>query len=300
MKMLSGIIVLLLSVTLAACGDSANDSESRNAATAQAPTPASAMRSGYAPIGPLNMYYEVHGSGSPLLLIHGAVSTIDTSFGVVLPTFAKQRQVIAIEQQGHGHTADVDRPLSFEQMADDAASLLRHLKIEKADVMGHSDGGNVALALAIRHPDLVRKLVIAGTNYTPAGLEPEIYKLIEEGATKPKEEAVKDIPPQFAKAYAEVAPNPENWPTLVSKVMKKGASFKGWTPNQIRSIAAPTLIVLADRDQLRLEHAAEMFRLHRQAQLAVLPGKDHITLVESEMIGPLVLSFLDAPMPEGN
>ena len=142
--------------------------------------------------------------------------------------------------------------------------------------------------------------MVAGTNYNNDGLEPEVLKLIKAGATKPKEEVVKDIPPQFAKAYAKVAPEPGNWATLVSKIMKQGASFKGWTPDQIRSIAAPTLIVVADRDIARPEHAAEMFRLHRHAQLAVLPGKDHITLVENEILSPLVLSFLNAPIPEGN
>ena len=140
MKMISRTIVLLVSVALAACDGRVRDGDGRNVTTAQAPTPASAVRSGYAPIGPLDMYYEVHGSGNPLLLIHGAVSTIDTSFGTTLPALAKQRQAIAIEQQGHGHTANVDRPLTFEQMADDAAGLLRHLKIEKADVFGYSDG----------------------------------------------------------------------------------------------------------------------------------------------------------------
>lgn len=262
---------------------------------------ATANRSGYAPIGPLRMYFEVHGSGSPVLLIHGAISTIDTSFGTLLPALAKKRRVVAIEQQGHGHTADIDRPLTFEQMADDAAALLRHVGIAKADAVGYSDGGNVAFALALRHPQVVRKLVVAGTNYNNDGLVPEIRQLIEAGARMPEADVVKDAPPQLRAAYVKVAPQPGNWPKLVSKIMKQGASFQGWTPEQIRSIAAPTLIVLADRDMVRPEHAVEMFRLLRHAQLAILPGRDHMTLVENgEALVPIVKTFLDAPMPHAD
>jgi pimeloyl-ACP methyl ester carboxylesterase len=124
---------------------------------------ATAAKSGYAPVNGLSMYYEIHGTGRPLVLLHGGGSTIDTSFGEVLPSFAKTRQVIAFEQQGHGHTADVDRPFTFEQSADDAASLLRFLEIERADFFGYSNGGNIALQIGIRHPRVVRKLIMART-----------------------------------------------------------------------------------------------------------------------------------------
>jgi pimeloyl-ACP methyl ester carboxylesterase len=257
-----------------------------------------APRSGYASIGPLRMYYEVHGAGEPVLLIHGGVSTIDTSFGTILPELSKRRQVIAIESQGHGHTADVDRPLTFEQMGDDAAALLRHLQIPRADVVGYSDGGNVALALAMRHSALVRKIVVMATNYNNDGLTPEVRGLMEKAASASEAEVIKNVPPRYSKAYADVAPQPSNWPKLVSKVMKQGTAFPGWTPDQVRSIAAPTLIVLADRDIVTPEHAAAMFRLHKQAQLAVVPGRDHFTLVEqSAPLLPMLNEFLSAPMP---
>jgi pimeloyl-ACP methyl ester carboxylesterase len=125
--------------------------------------PSSDAQTGYAPVDDLSMYYEVHGSGRPLILLHGAYMTIDM-MGAILSGLAKTRQVIAVEQQGHGRTADVDRPLTYERMADDTAALVRHLEIDNADVVGYSMGGGIALQLAIRHPDLVRKLVVASTS----------------------------------------------------------------------------------------------------------------------------------------
>ncbi len=129
----------------------------------------------YAPVNGLNIYYEIHGEGEPLVLLHGGGSTIETSFGTILPALAKTRKVIAFEQQGHGHAADVDRPFSFEQSADDAAALLRFLKIDKADFFGYSNGGSIALQIAIRHPDLVRKLIVASAMYKRDRLYPEFW-----------------------------------------------------------------------------------------------------------------------------
>jgi pimeloyl-ACP methyl ester carboxylesterase len=131
----------------------------------------------YAEVNGLNMYYEVHGTGQPLVLLHGANMTID-AMGEVVPALAKTRQVIAVELQGHGHTADIDRPLSYEQMADDIAALLRHLGIEQADVFGYSMGGGVALQVAIRHPEVVRKLVVASVSYTSDGMHSELLEMI--------------------------------------------------------------------------------------------------------------------------
>lgn len=281
---------------LTACG-SPGDETPKGVPKSQ--TANAAVRSGYAPVNGLRMYYEVHGAGSPVLLIHGAISTIQTSFGQILPALAKQRRAIAIEQQGHGHTADTDRPLNFDQMADDAAALLRHLKVGRADIVGSSDGGHVAFDLATRHPDLVRKLVILDGNYSNEGLVPEIRAAIESGAGKPEAEVVKGIPPQFQRAYAEAAPQPDQWPSLVSKVMKQGAAFKGRTREQIRAISAPTLLVFADRGQSTPQHMVEMFQIHENAQLAIVPGSDHITLVEKkgQILTPILLDFLAAPMP---
>src|SRR5215216_6589926 len=137
-----------------------------------------ASKTGYAPVNGLQMYYEIHGTGRPMVLLHGAYMTID-AFGPLLPALAASRQVIAVELQAHGHTGDIDRPLSYEQMADDTAALLGHLGIESADVFGYSMGGGAALQVAIRHPDRVRKLVVASAGYRYDGGHPEMYAMIE-------------------------------------------------------------------------------------------------------------------------
>src|SRR5215216_3166426 len=133
----------------------------------------------YALVNGLNMYYEIHGTGMPLVLLHGALSATGTSFGMVLPALAKTRQVISVELQAHGHTADIDRPLSIEQMGEDVAALLRQLNIEQADLFGYSMGAGVALMVAIKHPDRVRKLVLASVTYNTDGLHPGLMKGLE-------------------------------------------------------------------------------------------------------------------------
>jgi pimeloyl-ACP methyl ester carboxylesterase len=261
-------------------------------------------RNGYASVNGLEMYYEIHGTGRPLVLLHGALTTIDTSFGKVLPAFAETRQVIAVEQQAHGRTADIDRPLSYEQMADDTAALLRQLGIEQADLFGYSMGGGIALQIAIRHPDLVRKLVAAAASYSNDGIYPEIL----EGIQNLKPEDLAGSP--FQEAYARVAPDRENWPTLLAKVRQLVGGFEGWPAGDIQSIEAPALLIVGDSDIVRPEHAVEMFRLLGggvagdiaglpRSQLAVLPGTTHITLVDrADWLISMVTEFLDAPMPE--
>ena len=264
------------------------------ATTANHPTPA--VRSGYAPVNGLKMYYEVYGSANgkapPLVLLHGGGSTIQTSFGKVLPALAKTRRVIAFEQQGHGRTADiVDRPFTFEQSADDTAGLLRHLNIGKADFFGYSNGGNIALQMAISHPGLVRKLVVESAMFHRDGCDPGFWKSFEHA--KPG-----DMPAELREAYLGVAPHPEELPTFFAKSVQRMLNFKGWTPEDIQSINAPILVMIADRDIVRPEHAVLMFRLLPNAQLAVLPGTDHMTIVNrSDWLVPMIETFLDSPMP---
>jgi pimeloyl-ACP methyl ester carboxylesterase len=243
---------------------------------------------GYAAVNGLKMYYEIHGAGKPLVLLHGAFG-----WATVYPTLAKNRQVIAIELQGHGHTADIDRPLTYEQMADDTALLLKQLKIEHADFFGYSMGGNVALAIAIRHPSLVGKVAINGSHYSEMAdaYEPEALKQFN------------SLPANFAPAvlkdpYDKAAPDPKQWPVLVAKVKKMGQEFKGFARDDMKSIKAPVLITLGDRDGVRLEHAVEMFRLIPNAQLAVFPSGDHLLLWMSPatVLTPIA-AFLDAPAP---
>jgi pimeloyl-ACP methyl ester carboxylesterase len=263
----------------------------------------SESKGSYASVNGLRMYYEMHGSGRPLLLLHGGLSTIETSFSKVVPAFAQSRQVIAIEQQAHGHTADIDRPLTDQQMAEDTAALLHQLTIETADFFGYSLGSEIALELAMRHPSLVRKLVLASPAYRRDGVYSEIWQGIETS----KVEDLAGSP--FQAAYARTAPKPEDWPTLIAKNKQHDREFAGWSPEEIQSIKAPTLLIIGDSDIVRPEHAVELFRLLGggvigdvaglpNAQLAVLPGTTHLTLVErAEWLLSMITAFLDAPMP---
>jgi pimeloyl-ACP methyl ester carboxylesterase len=263
----------------------------------------------YAEVNGLNMYYEIHGTGQPLVVLHGAYMTID-AMGEVVPALAETRQVIAVELQGHGRTADIDRPLSYEQMADDVAALIEHFAIEKVDVFGYSMGGGVAFQVAIRHPEVVRKLVVASASYTSDGMHPELLEMIptltpEVFAGSPIEEA-----------YLRTAPNPDDFPTLVAKLKRLDMEPFAWPPEDIRGIAAPTLLIVGDSDAIRLEHAVELFQLLGggvmgdladlpKSQLAVLPGTTHFVppgsavLDRADWLLSIIPPFLDAPMPEG-
>ena len=260
-------------------------------------------QTGYAPVNGLSMYYEVHGSGRPLVLLHGALSTTEVDFGAVLPALAKTRQVVAVEQQAHGHTADIDRPLTIRHMADDTRGLLRHLGIEQADIFGYSMGAGIALQIAGQHPELVRKLAVASLAYRHDGLHPGLL----DGLEQVTPEALAGTP--FEASYANTAPNPADWPTLVAKVTEFNRNVPEWPPDVIRSLAAPTLLIIGDSDIVRPEHAVEMFRLLGggvvgdvaglpRSQLAVLPGTTHITLVHrADWLSSMIGAFLDAPVP---
>jgi pimeloyl-ACP methyl ester carboxylesterase len=262
-------------------------------------------QSGYIPVNGLHMYYEIYGSGLPLVLLHGNLSTITTSFGKVLPALCASRQVIALEQQGHGHTADIDRPFSVEQWALDTAAVLGQLEVERADFFGYSSGGAVALEIALHSPALVRKLIWAGgTSYQRDGLYPELQAA---GETMKPEDL--DGSP-FQLAYAAVAPHPEHWHQLVSKVGELDRATVGWSSETIRSVKAPMLLMIGDSDIVRPEHVVEMFRLVGggvagdlaglpRSQLAVLPGTTHVTLTDrAEWLTSMALAFLDSPVEE--
>jgi len=247
--------------------------------------------SAYAPVNGVSLYYEVHGQprpgAVPLVLLHGGGSTIETSFGKLLPLLSKDRQVIAFEQQGHGHTADVrDRPFSFRQSADDAAALLRHLQLEKADFFGYSNGGHIALEIALHHPGVVRALVLQSMMYSREGCDPAFWAGF-------KDAKLADMPRELQDAYLETAAHPEELPVFFRKSVERMRGFEGWTDEQIRSIKAPALIVLGDRDIVLVDHAARMQRLLPDAQLAVVPGADHMTIVSrADEVAALVQRFL--------
>jgi pimeloyl-ACP methyl ester carboxylesterase len=264
-------------------------------------------RGSYAEVNGVRMYYEVHGEGRPLVLLHGAYMIVD-DMGPVLTVLAEGRRVIAVELQGHGRTADVDRPITYEGMADDVAALLGHLGIGEADVFGYSMGSGVGLQLAIRHPGVVRRLVAVSVSYTSDGMQPELHEMVP--SITP--EMFAGTP--FETAYKEVAPNPENFPALVEKLKTLDTTPYDWGAENVRGIGSPTMIVVGDADAVRLEHAVEMFRLlgggamgdlgglsrHR---LAVLPGTTHFipqgsgVLDRADWLLAMALPFLDAPEP---
>jgi pimeloyl-ACP methyl ester carboxylesterase len=257
------------------------------------------VQSGYAPVNGLRMYYEIHGAAKgtnpPLVLLHGGGSTIETSFGNVVPSFAATRQVIAFEQQGHGHTADiVDRPFTFEQSADDAVALLEYLRIEKADFFGYSNGGSIALQIAIRHPERVRKLVVASAMFKRDGLYPEFWESM-------KHAALASMPRELQDAYLKVAPHPEQLQVFHDKCVRRMLEFEDWRSEDLQAIQSPTMIMTGDGDIVRPEHAVEMFRLIPHAQLAILPGTDHMTFVKrADWQVSMIEAFLGPLLPKGD
>jgi pimeloyl-ACP methyl ester carboxylesterase len=265
---------------------------------AGAPTPLDSQ--GHVAVHGLKVYYEIHGRGEPLVLLHGGLSNIATDFGKILPVLAKTRRVIAIEQQGHGHTADGEHPLRYEQMADDTAAVLAQLKVTNADFVGYSMGGGVATQIAIRHPALVRRFVFfGGAAYNPSGYYPQMAALFAQ--MKPDQL----IGTPWQKAYATIAPHPEAWSTLVSRVMELDQHWTGFAEKDLRAITAPALLIIGDGDIVSPEHTTKMVQLlgggvpgdiggpAARSQLAVLPGTTHVTISErSGWLLDMIQAFL--------
>lgn len=261
----------------------------------------------YTEVNGLKMYYEIHGTGESLILLHGGVGAIEM-FGSVLPLLAEGRQVIAVDLQAHGRTADIDRPLSYESMADDIAALIKHLGLENADVMGYSLGSGVALRTAIQHPEVVKKLVIVSTPFKRDGWYPEV--LAGMGQMGPEAaEPMKQTP--MYELYADVAPRPEDWPVLLTKLGQLLGQDYDWS-EEVAAVEAPTMIVVGDADSVRTAHAVRFFELlgggkadagwdgsgMSNARLAILPATTHYDIFSSPKLASTVTPFLDAPMPE--
>ena len=263
---------------------------------------------GYASMNGLEMYYEIHGTGRPLILLHGGVGAIEM-FGEALGLFAEGRQVIAVDLQAHGRTADIARPLSFESMADDIAALIEHLGFEKADVMGYSLGGGVALQTAIRHPEVVHKLVVVSTPFKRDGWYPEVLAGMGQMGAEAAE-LMKQSP--MYQLYASVAPKPEDWPVLLTKLGELLRQDYDWS-DEVAKIKTPTMIVVGEADGVRTAHAVEFFELlgggkadagwdgsgMPNARLAILPATTHYNILSSPALVSTVTAFLDASMPEG-
>ena len=264
----------------------------------------------YADVNGIKLYYETHGSGPgrPLVLLHGGLGALEM-FGPNLPALAKGRQVIAVDLQGHGRTADIDRPLSVELMADDIAALIKHLGLQRPDVMGYSLGGGVALQTAIRHPEVVGKLVVVSTPIRRNAFYADI--LAQQGQVNAAmAEAMKPTP--MYQLYVSLAPKPEDFPKLLEKIgeaMKKDFDYS----KEVAGIQATTLIVAGDADIFPPAHAVEIFGLlgggqrdggwdgsgQPKSRLAILPGLTHYTLFSAPALAATVIPFLDEPAKPG-
>src|SRR5262245_17348832 len=233
------------------------------------------------------MYYEVHGrtDGVPLVLLHGGGSTIEVTFGRVLPVFAGTRRVIALEEQGHGRTTDRDAPVTFESSADDVAALLRYLKVDKADVFGFSNGASVALPLAIRHAQLVRKLVFASSMTRRDGAPPRCCELM-------KQANFSNMPQPLKNAFLRVNPDVQQLKRMHDKDVVRMQTFKDVPDALVGSVRASTLIVLGDQDIVKPEHAIELTHLIAGARLLILPGG------HGDYLGEAVMTQKDTRYPE--
>lgn len=256
----------------------------------------------YATVNGINLYYEVHGTGEPLVLLHGGVGAIEM-FGPVLAKLAEGRQVIGVDLQAHGRTADIARPMSYEAMADDVAGLIKHLGLKQADVMGYSLGGGVALQTGIRHPNLVRKLVLVSTPYKRQGWYPEVLAGMAgmgPGAAEPMKQT-----PMYA-LYSQIAPKVEDWPILLTKLGELLRQEYDWKA-EVAGLKPQTLIVVGDADSVRTSHAVGFFELlgggqrdagwdgsgMAKARLAILPGITHYTIFTSPAMAEVAVRFLE-------
>ena len=255
---------------------------------------------GYAPVNGIKMYYEVHGGGEPVVLLHGAFMTITNNWAGWIGELSKTRKVIAVEMQGHGRTADAPREITYENLADDVAALLDHLEIPRADLIGYSMGGAVAMQCAIRHPDKVRKAVVLSSTFRSDGMIAEGREAI----SKLTADAFKGSP--IEAEYKKLSPTPDNFPSFVQRIVATFSKGYDFGADKLRATTAPMFFIHGDADGVRLEHVAEMFRLkggeihgdirpRSASRLAILPGTTHVTLMQRmPIIVPMVNDFLDA------
>jgi pimeloyl-ACP methyl ester carboxylesterase len=259
---------------------------------------------GYAPVNGLRMYYEVRGRGDPVVLLHGAFMTITNNWTGWIEELSRTRKVIAVELQGHGRTADIQRDITNENLADDVAALLDYLNIPRADLVGYSMGGAVAMQCAIRHPDRVRKVVVISSMLRRDGA-------VEEGRDALANLTADDFRGSPIEAdYRKLSPTPNDFPRFVRRVLGTSSNGHDIDADQLKATTAPMFFIQGDADGIRLEHVAEMFRLKggeihgdikplSASRLAILPATTHVTLMQRmAVIVPMVNDFLDAKAPE--
>ncbi|MES2332577.1 MAG: alpha/beta hydrolase [Bacteroidota bacterium] len=253
-------------------------------------------QTGYSEVNGLQMYYEIHGEGKPFVLIHGGGSTIQTSFGRIIPKLAMNRQIIAVELQAHGHTNDRNTDLTFEQDADDVAMLLKNLNISKADFLGFSNGAHTTIEITIRHPELVNKIILASTFYKRSAVVPQFWEGFDKAT-------LDDMPTALKEGHLTANNDAGSLLNMFYKDVQRMKTFKGWTDEQLKAIEAPTLVINATHDVASPEHAVEMYRLIPNCELAIFPGGHgtYLGTIESLENGkwpdfnatPLIEEFLD-------
>jgi pimeloyl-ACP methyl ester carboxylesterase len=255
---------------------------------------------GYAPVNGLKMYYEIHGKGEPVVLLHGSFMTITNNWQDMIAALSKSRKVIAVEMQGHGRTADIKRDFSYENLADDIAAMLDYLNIEKADVIGYSMGGSVAMQVAIRHPDNVRKVVSISAVFRHDGWVKEALDAYPHFTA----DAFKGSP--IEADYRKLSPTPNEFPTFIKRVISMDLKSYDFGAEKLKATPAPMFFIHGDADGVRLDHIAEMFRLkgdeimgdmrpRSASRLAVLPDTTHVTLMQkTAILAPMINDFLDA------
>ncbi len=235
------------------------------------------FKSGYSEVNGLKMYYEIYGKGKPLVLIHGGGSTIATSFGKMIPLLAKQRQIIGVELQAHGHTNDRDTNLTFEQDADDVAALLGTLKIPKADFLGFSNGAHAAVEIVIRHPELVNKIILASGVFSRSAPSPQFWEIFD-GASLST-----DFPQILKEGYLKANNDEAGLLNMFNKDVQRMKVFKGWDNEELKKVKAPVLIISGNTDIISPEKAVEFYRIIPDCELAILPGGhgDYLGAIET-------------------
>jgi len=255
-------LIILAALIISGCNNSGNNMSSKTTTGNETKKDST---SGYAQVNGLKLYYEIHGAGTPLVLIHGGGSTLHTTFGRVIDEFAKTHKVIAVEMQAHGHTADIDRPLSFQQDADDIASLLNYLKIDKANIFGFSNGASTTLQFAIRHPLMTNKIIVASTFYKKAGAPDWFWDMMGKATFE-------GMPQPYKDEFLKINPDTNALHRMYERDVARMQSFPDITEEQMKAIKAPAFLIMGDKDVTTPEHAAEMHRLLVNSRLAIIPG----------------------------
>ncbi len=288
---------VLLALILSSCNQ-VNQSEQNKKQIIRKQVNDAPAQHGYSEVNGIKMYYEIYGKGRPLVLIHGGGSTIQSNFGQIIQMLSENRKVIAMELQAHGRTSDRDKDSSFEQDADDVATLLKNLNIDKADFFGFSNGGTTTLQIAIRHPEIVDKIILGSALYKRDGVPTQFWDFM-------KQANLSSMPQELVEAYLAVTPNHKGLQIMHDRDAKRLVDFKDIPDAQIRTIKAKTLIIVGDRDIITPEHAIEMYRKIGGAELAIIPGVHgeyigEITTLksnskQSDFVIPMINRFLDPP-----